>query len=396
MNAVLSVFRYIIYLIVLAFSMQVVAEPLKQLDDLPSTALVYMDASKQVIITKNPLLPLIPASTVKLLTALMALDTWGLNHRFTTEFYYQKDTEFLWVKGLADPMLVSEEIDLIVQAFSKQGIDHLKGIGIDESYFSEVIVLPGRGESNNPYDAPASALAANFNSMSIIIDEGAVRSQEQQTPLTSLAEQLSQSLPNGKHRINVGLQEYSGRYFAEILRAKLQRADIAVADVLEKGLVPKASELLFIHHNSLALERVLSAMLKYSNNFIASQLYLSLGVEKYGVPASPLKSRRAVDDYVADKFQWIDYQLFDGAGLSRENKLSATQLIDVLNEFKDYIYLLPTQTNNIRAKTGTLNGVSTYAGYIKRNQEWTTFAFMANQYIEYGLREKLADQLSRY
>ena len=384
------------FLIIFLQSAAIIAEPLDKIEKLQSASLIYVNANHQAILSKNPQQPLIPASTVKLLTALMAVETWGLNYRFKTEFYYQEDDQVLWIKGLADPLLISEEIDLIVETLSKQGIDEINSIGIDESYFSQDILLEGRSNSNNPYDAPVSALAANFNSISLKIDNGKVTSQEKQTPLTNLAKQLASPLPNGKHRINLGLQEYGSRYFAELLLVKLRSIGVNAGSEIKKGLIPTTASLLFVHNNSHTLEQVITAMLEYSNNFIASQLYLNFGVEKYGAPASTLKSKQAVTEYISKKFKWEDYQLLDGAGLSRKNKISAVQLIDVLKAFGSYVYLMPTQNKNIRAKTGTLTGVSTYAGYIKRDEDWAMFAFMANQPLEYRFREKLAEQLSRY
>lgn len=396
MNLILAGRYYLLYFLVSIFCVQVNADSLKKFETLQSASLVYIDAADHVLISKNAQQSLIPASTVKVLTALMAIDVWGLNHRFATEFYYQKNTGFLWVKGFADPMLISEEIDLIVEFLAGQGINNLKGVGVDESYFSKDIVIDGRGLSSNPYDAPVSALAANFNSVGLFIENNELSSLENQTPLTELAQQLSSSLPNGKHRINLGLQEYGGRYFAEILIAKLKFANIEVTNKIKKGIVPKEAKLILTYRNSLSLEQIVSAMLKYSNNFIASQIYLNLGVEKFGPPASQLKAKRAVDGYIKDKFHWGRYQLLDGAGLSRNNKLSALQLVDVLRAFENYAHLMPMQNMDIRAKSGTLTGVRTYAGYIKRDEEWGLFAFMANQSLEYRFREKLAEELSRY
>ena len=70
--------------------------------------------------------------------------------------------------------------------------------------------------------------------------------------------------------------------------------------------------------------------------------------------------------------------------------MSAKQLIDVLNKFKIYRHLMPSQTQDIFAKSGTLNNVSTYAGYLNHNDDWTPFAIMINQRVNFRFREEVA------
>jgi len=104
----------------------------------------------------------------------------------------------------------------------------------------------------------------------------------------------------------------------------------------------------------------------------------------------------AVDGKWIDKeFRWRDYRVEDGAGLSRGNRLSARQLVDVLDAFVPYRNLLPRQGDLILAKTGTLTGVSTYAGYVNRDGHWAPFSLLINQPVDAGLRKQVAADLAR-
>jgi len=106
---------------------------------------------------------LIPASTQKIITSLMALDKWGEKHRFNTDFYFADG--WLWVKGHGDPYLVSEELDIIAKEIVQQLLTlnlSIKGIGIDGTLFSNKTV-PGRSGVEDPYNAPIAAVSANFN-----------------------------------------------------------------------------------------------------------------------------------------------------------------------------------------------------------------------------------------
>ena len=386
--------RAILFSVTLFFSHPgIAASPLDILKKLPSSSLLLVDENKQVLHTKNAEHPYIPASTIKVLTSLIALEHWGGNYRFKTDFYYDPVMNSLWVKGYGDPYLVSEEIDIIVNKIKREGISELDGISVDNSYFSKAISIDGQGNSLNPYDASLGATAANFNTINIRVYNDTVSSSETQTPLTPLANKLAKGLDIGTHRINLGNAEYGSRYFAELLKAKLNLSEIPTDAFFQSGNIPDTAVLLFTHQNSNTLEQVIRSMLEFSNNFIANQLFLALGADIYDSPADTNKSQDVVKEYIKNYFNWTDHIVIEGAGLSRQNRLSAQQLIDVLNKFKPYRHLLPSQTDDIFAKSGTLNNVSTYAGYINRNDYWTPFAIMINQQVSFRFREEVAAEL---
>ncbi|MDH3608086.1 MAG: D-alanyl-D-alanine carboxypeptidase [Gammaproteobacteria bacterium] len=367
--------------------------PLDTLKTLPSSSLLLVDENKQVLQTKNAEQLYIPASTIKVLTSLIALDHWGNDYRFKTDFYFDPVTSSLWIKGYGDPYLVSEELDIIVNKVKQEGISELDGIGIDNSYFSKTMTIDGQGNSLNPYDATLGATAANFNTINIRVYENSISSSETQTPLTPLANELAKGLSIGTHRINLGDAEYGPRYFSELLKAKLNLSEIPTDALFQSGRIPSTAVLLFTHQNSKTLEHVISSMLEFSNNFIANQLFLALGAEIHDSPANLEKSQAVVSDYIKNNFNWTDYIIIEGAGLSRQNRMSALQLIDILDKFKAYRHLMPAQTQDIFAKSGTLKNVSTYAGYINRNDSWTPFAIMINQRVSFKFREEVALEL---
>ncbi|MDW3094061.1 MAG: D-alanyl-D-alanine carboxypeptidase [Gammaproteobacteria bacterium] len=363
------------------------------LNQIDASALLVVDGNGKTLYSKHAEQMLVPASTIKVLTALMALEHWGRNHRFATEFYFNRKTNILSVKGLGDPFLVSEEIDIIVEKIKELGIQSLEGIQVDISYFSEGINSDHQVISGNPYDALASALSANFNTIAVNVSGNSVTSGEIQTPITHMAKSLAKGLPNGKHRINLGKAQRGPRYFVEVLTEKLRLAGVQVnhTQAIESEALELA--LLFTHYNSRTLDQVVTAMLEYSNNFIANQLFLMLGAEKFTAPATLDKSREMLKAFVAKQFNWQQYEIHDGAGLSRKNQLSARQLAEIAKQFATYRDLMPIQKRQILAKSGTLSGVSCYVGYVFRGDTWLTFALMINQPVEYRFRERLAEEL---
>lgn len=365
-----------------------------QVRALGKAALLVQDQG-QTTISQNPDRPLIPASTMKLLTALHALDRWGPDHRFATEVY-QDSNKHLWIKGLGDPYLVSEELDRLIAALKDKGLKQIAGVGIDASLFSPALRIPGRSSSNNPYDAPLTAVAVNFNTINVRIAAGKVQSAESQTPLTPLARQLARGLPGGRHRINLKTRANALRYAGELIAAKLANAGIRVANPHPTiATVPAGSTLLLRHLNSLPLQQVISSMLKYSTNFVANDLFLLLSKAQQQ-PLTLATAQHAASRWASERFNWQSFTIDDGAGLSHRNRLSARQLIQTLDAFTPYRHLMPQQRGNpaIRAKTGTLRGVSSYAGYIQHNGNWSSFALLINQSVAYTLRLQVANELA--
>ncbi len=360
---------------------------------LPQAGFLVEEGGKPVI-SHNPDRPMIPASTMKILTALAVIERWGLGHRFYTDFYLGADDR-LWVKGYGDPYLVSEELARIAKALRARGIRRVSGVGTDDSYFDPGLEISGRSSTDNPYDAPVTALAANFNTISVVNRGGEVRSAEAQTPLTPMARQFGQELGSGEHRVNLQSRDKAVQYFGQLLSAELEQAGIQVGGGPIAGRVPAGARKVYRHEDSRDLRAMLSAMLKYSNNFIANDLFLKLADRGDGPQLDMADAQRAFRAWIDRKFGWRDYRIEDGAGLSRANRLSARQLMEAVNAFAPYRTLLPERSDGVWAKTGTLSGVSCYAGFVRRGGRWESFSLLINQSVPYNLRLQVADALVR-
>jgi serine-type D-Ala-D-Ala carboxypeptidase/endopeptidase (penicillin-binding protein 4) len=382
-------------LVALLHSGSAAADAVDQVRGLSRAGLLVLEDGRPVV-AHNADRELVPASTMKVLTALAALETWGRDYRFTTDFY-RDGSGWLWVKGLADPYLVSEELDRVARGLERQGIDQVSGIGLDDSYFAPGVEVAGRSSSDNPYDAPVTALAANFNTVNVVKSGSKVRSAEPQTPLTATARRLGAAGGAGKKRVNLGDRATAVRYFGELLAAKLAANGIRVGEGQRIGRVPRGAKRVYRYENSRTLAQMLAPTLKYSNNFVANTLFLRLADPGGNGQVSMADAQRAMTRLARRRFGWSDFRIEDGAGLSRGNRLSPRQLVDVMQAFARYRDLMPVQDGNpdVRAKTGTLRGVSCYSGYIRRGGDWAPFALMINQPVDYNLRRRVASALVR-
>jgi len=376
----------------LLFAASAQADPIGRALALGNASLVVTENGRTVI-ADNAERGMVPASTMKLLMALAAIERWGLDHRFTTELRQGRDGR-LWVVGQGDPYLVSEELDQMVRALRRQGVRSVNGIGLDDSLFVAGDRIPGRSSSHNPYDAPVTALAVNFNTVNVAVAGGRVRSAEAQTELTSTARRLGAAMGGGTHRVNLKTRDNALEHAGELLALKLEAAGIRVNGGVLVGRAPSGAKVLLTHRNSRPLSKVVENMLEYSTNFVANDLFLLFG--ERGGQSSMAQSQLAMEDWARRKFGWRSVTIEDGAGLSRGNRLSGRQLIDVLDAMAPYRHLVPVQDGNpnVRAKTGTLSGVSCYAGWVRRGGGWAPFSLLINQPVAYGFRNQVASALA--
>lgn len=136
-----------------------------------------------------------------------------------------------------------------------------------------------------------------------------------------------------------------------------------------------------------------------SDNFLAEMLYLLAGARRHGV--ANYRGSQQLEEAMWDRLgvNRSDYNAIDGSGLSRENFVTPRALVTLLEAKKDIVWFvdsLPTSgrtgtlrhrlsadgmIGRVKAKTGTLNGVSGLSGYVTNNSGRTiAFSIMANNY----------------
>ncbi len=338
--------------------------------------------------------PRVPASTTKLVTAWLALKHWGGKHHFMTPFYFDRSMKTLWIKASGDPFLVSDEIRRMAAHIAACGIDEIDTIAIDDSLFETGLQVPGSSLTTNPYDAIPTALAANFNTLALQIQHGKVVSGEPETPLTAFAKTQAGRIQGLKERINTGFDRTGAeRHFAQLLAIFLRQQGLKVAETIIWARVPADVPLLYAHYNQRSVADIIRPMMKYSTNFIANQLVLMLAAEKFKRPANFADVQSYMQSTVKRYFNWQGVVLQEGAGLSRQNRLSARQLTELLRDFLPWRELLPEVAPKLYAKSGTLNHISTLAGYIVDRGHWQPFALMMQQQVSHKKRHHIIGQL---
>ena len=339
----------------------------------------------------------VPASILKVATSYCALEALGRDYRFTTKFY-RGENATLYIKGSGDPSLVSEELSLIADKLAPL-LPRLNRVVVDTSLFSPDIEIDGSAASLNPYDAKNAAFVGNFSSAFLSrTKSGSIVSAENQTPLTPLSIKAGERLRRGTtERINLGTDWRVGaRYGAELLVAFLNEAGVKGSPSIELGPIPPTATVLYEHHSTQPLEELVRGLLKYSTNFTANQLFLTLGIEKFGAPATVEKGQRALTECLETKVGWKVFHIEEGSGLSRKNQVSPAQMTKLLGHFAQYQSLLKVEDDFV-AKTGSLNGVNTLAGYFDLSPaQQVRFAIIINSNVEHLYKFKVARALRAY
>ena len=370
-----------------------------------------------------------PASVIKLVTTYAALETLGPAYQWKTEFYANgaikgdKLDGDLIIKGYGDPKITLETFWLWLRDLRARGIREIKGnVVIDRSFFDIPREDPGAfdGEPYKPYNAQPDALLLSFRSHRLRFlpdDEGKKVhiAFEVDIPDARIVNQLR--LTNGvcnnwKDALSYRVLQtpkglvlsFSGVYPVgcgdKSMHLALLDANAYAYSLIKPlweelggkwrgqvvGGVTPADARQLGRYDSPQLAEIIRDINKFSNNVMARQLYLTLGAEMLGAPATPEKSNQAVTNLLATKgLSFLELSMENGAGLSRKTRISAAHLGDLLRtafyspvaaEFESSMPIVAADgtmkkrlkdnavAGHAHIKTGSLEGVRTIAGYV--------------------------------
>jgi len=345
----------------------------------PKDALLVTAPDGSVILAANETAKRIPASTLKLLTSLVALHYLGPDYRFPTDFFIDKNQN-LKIKGYGDPLLISEIIDDISQKLART-LSGINDIVLDETYFSQPLLIPGQSMSHQPFDAPNGALCVNFNTIKFKKNSaGHYMSAEPQTPLVPFV--LPKIRASGVNSGRIVLSHHHNKnvlYAGHLFIHFLNRRGIQCRGIVRTGKVtPETDRLILRYTSPFTLEKIIVKLLKHSNNYTANQLLIALGASVQGPPGNLQKGVQASLAYAEKILAIRGIRLVEGSGISRQNRISVLDMIRILTAFEPYRHLMMHMGREY-FKTGSLNGIRTRAGYIERAERGRyRFAVMMN------------------
>ena len=369
--------------------------------------------------------PVNPASIMKLVTTYAALDLLGPAYSWNTPVYVDGTVQngvlngSLYIKGQGDPKLVLERVWLLLRHVQGLGITTVSGdIVIDRSAFENTVENdPGAfdGEPLRPYNASPDALLVNFKSVNMTFtpERGGQQARvSYEPPLASVSTQPAVALAPGEcgdwraalkpdfsdpNRIRFmgGLPAACGEKSWAVAYADPRTYGLRaigglwgemggrVGGQMREGRVPAGLRPAF-EFGSPPLAEVVRDINKYSNNVMAQQVFLTIGLTQKN-RGSFEASRSALGQWWRDRIGTGEAPpVFEnGSGLSRDERISAAALGKMLQVawrspvMPELMSSLPASgvdgTLKKRAlrsggaahlKTGTLRDASGVAGYV--------------------------------
>jgi serine-type D-Ala-D-Ala carboxypeptidase/endopeptidase (penicillin-binding protein 4) len=351
-------------------------------------AVLLANPSGKILFSKNGSKRRVPASTLKIFTALFALETLGPDFRFQTEFYLDKSSNLI-IKGYGDPLMVSEAVKEIAETL-KEKISTYNDLVLDDSYFTTPLTIPGVTASLQPYDAPNGALCVNFNTVFFKRKKnGTYISAEPQTPLLPFVMKKAKASKLKKGRIIFSQKRHEITLYAgHLFRHFLSKAGVAQKGQIRLGKAPRGTDrLIYRHRSRYRLEEIVSRLMEHSNNFTANQILIAAGAKIAKPPGTLDKGVQEAKHFAEETLGLDNLSIAEGSGISRENRISANTMLTLLKAFESYRHLLRYE-DGIFYKTGTLYGISTRAGYIE-HRDGRLFPFV----VFFNTRGRSAEKL---
>lgn len=353
-----------------------------------------------------------PASVTKSVTALYALNTLGAGHRFVTRVVVtggisngtvQGD---LVLVGGGDPTLDSNHLAALASQLKTRGIRAVKGKFL---VYDKALPRIDRIDSGQPdhvgYNPGISGLALNFNRVHFEWRRGSngysvtmdARTNKYR-PEVSMARMqvVNRSAPVYTYKSTPKRDDWTvargalgkggarwlpvripGLYAGDVFRTMARANGIVLPAAQLVNRAPSGTQVAL--HQSDPLQNILRDMLKFSNNLIAEMVGLAATTKRKGAPSSLRASAGEMSRWANSALGMRKSKLVDHSGLGDASKMTAEDMCQAMvraraQGFRGLLKEIGlrdakgrTQKNHpikVHAKTGTLNFVSTLAGYM--------------------------------
>jgi D-alanyl-D-alanine carboxypeptidase/D-alanyl-D-alanine-endopeptidase (penicillin-binding protein 4) len=386
-----------------------------------------------------------PASNLKLLTAATALHALGTDYKFRTAIYSESVVEDgdlsgnLYIKGFGNPDLSATDLKWMVGQLKDIGLKCIQGdIVGDVSFFDDMFWGKGwmwddEPSSSEPFITP---LSINENSVKVFVspgkrlgdsvrvrfepetkyvelENGGVTGADTATNTIEVTRRFKErlntmvvkgTLPRSSPELEFELSVWDPTLYAlTLFREELEREGIAVQGGLKLGSVEEGATQLVEHE--WPIDSVVIKMDKISDNLSAENILKVIAAEKRGPPGTSMQGISIVNEFLSSlEIDTTSYLMVDGSGVSHYNLVNAETIVELLSKMHGQRELfglfeasLPVAgidgtledrmkgtaaEGNVRAKTGTLSGVSSLSGYVQtRDGNVLAFSMLMQNFI---------------
>ena len=353
-----------------------------------------------------------PASVTKSVTAMYALDALGAGHRFATRLLATGPVTDgvldgdLILAGGGDPVLDTDALDALAQRLADAGVAEVTGTfrvwggAIPELFQIDPVQKPHIG-----YNPAVSGLSLNFNRVhfewaqtggAYTVTMDARSGTLRPAVTTARMAVVDRAAPVYAYDDADGVDAWSvsrgalgtggtrwlpvrrpAAYAGDVFRTLARSRGIVLGDPAVMDAVPEGTEI--VRHESPRLDAIIRDMLLYSTNLTAEMIGLAASRAR-GEEATDLASSAAVMvDWLAQT-HGIEGAFMDHSGLGTGSRIAPREMVRLLviaqaqGTLRPLLRTIPMVDENrerltdppgdVVAKTGTLNFVSTLAGFV--------------------------------
>jgi len=381
-----------------------------------------------------------PASTIKLLTTLVALDVLGPSYRWRTDVFAEGELDDgrlngdLVLKGYGDPFLVTERVWQLLRNIRHAGVREITGdLLLDDSWFDVGEYMNfkvvrywfepdlANGGVNVRLDPVLDNLRVDNR---LGLANGSCRGFQRGITVTAnktVSEvTFSGRFPNGCTRYAMDRTALSHNEFVYGLFDSMWRDSGGLFDGSWRNVVVAEDAEPLLSFNSRPLTEMITRINKHSNNVMARQLLYTLGAESNGAPGTQDNGKAVISKWLADNgLASTEIAIQNGAGLSRKTRTTARDMAKMLQfawrqpYMPEYLASMSLSgldgtlrqrfantglVGKAHLKTGSLDHVTAIAGYLQ-SRSGRRFAVVAMQNFEdihRGPGEEVQEALLRW
>lgn len=384
-----------------------------------------------------------PASTEKLITSITHLARLGMNCRFTTAVKYTGRIDDdgvlhgdLYVCGGFDPEFMDNDMDELVTDLKRVGLTKVKGkVYGDVSFMDSLYYGAGWCWDDAPYDFQPMLSPLMFHKgyveVAAMPDGAGKPAKISLTPLSSYYsvdnQTVSSQVESPQFSVNRDWMHNDNRLFLSgnvsaksntiitvygsaefFMHAFMERAHGQEITMKRFGgfeTTPSDAQL-FIEKSHTTAD-VLRRALKVSDNLSAEALFYHLGAWQKGKDSCDISAKDgvvAIKEFIKELgFNSENYEIHDGSGVSLYDYVTPELMLAYLKYahqrpeiYKEIFDALPVAGidgtlkgrmrngkafGNVRAKTGTVSGISTLAGYLRADNGHELAFVIMNQNV---------------
>jgi serine-type D-Ala-D-Ala carboxypeptidase/endopeptidase (penicillin-binding protein 4) len=367
-----------------------------------------------------------PASTMKILTAITALSYLGNDYTFVTKIAANSQNiengvlnSDIYIHFDGDPSLTKDDVEELIADLVKQGIQKINGnVYIDDYVYDQKKY--GRGwmwdELNLCYAAPTTGAIVDKNCFWLQLSPSQEGSTASITKADALIPSYSAVLTKTLQKssdcpLDIRATDNNEYYLSGCIKPQKVPVDLHIAvnnpriyagnlvsSLLQKYAISVTGKIGFAQtgqagyvlasHSSVPLNELVKKMMKHSDNLIADSLYKKIAANYFGSAGTWINGNKAIKQLLTNNtaIDLTKLKMFDGSGLSRYNLISPNQMMQLLlfaynnqainNAFVDSLPISGIDGSlrwrmgkngmqqRVRAKTGTMTGISSLAGYV--------------------------------